>query len=283
VAALLKKIAVATRPLVWLDDVAYSEPLLAGGRANWLDATALVAFRRKAAGLLRPDVAVLPVDAVVGAWLKHRPELLEAMAAKRRTVVPLRTLLADEALRAKLVELVRALRASFPGEALALSLPSPRKWIGDAWRHAFGAEAPVEIGAEEVDSASVYVAEFLRNFGETGVDGLLLQEAESTEPTSAAEIGWYRPVINVAGHYRWDLGLRLPAASSFSGGLDMVSFAIAPRPLAGCVAGVAVAADFWAGAAAPKLAAGGFRFAEIPAGGVPELVLERLAALRGGG
>jgi hypothetical protein len=280
VAALRKKIADGAGPLLWLDDFAYAERLLAVRRADWLDAAALVAFRRKAAGLLRPDVAVLPIDVIIRVWLELRPGLREAMAAKKRTIAPLRTLLADEALRARLVELARALRASFPAEPLALSLPSPRKWIGDAWQEAFGVGAAIEVGREEVDSASVYIAEFLRGFGEVGVDCLLLEEAAGAEPESAVEVGWYQPVINVVGHYRWELGLRLPTAAAFSGELPTMSFAVAPRPLPGCIAGVTVAGAFWTGAAAPAMPPGGFRFAEIPAGCVPEQALERLAALR---
>lgn len=281
-AVLLDKIANASRPLVWLDDTAYSERLFRASRASWVDATALVAFRRQAAGLLRPEVTMLPVDLIVRTWLELHPELREAMATKKRTIAPLRRLLADEALREGLRQLLHALRAAFPGQPLALSLSSPRKWIEEASCEALGSGPGVPVSAEEVDAASVYIAEFLRGFGDAGVDAVLLHEAVGAEPVSGAEIAWYQPVINVAGHYRWDIGLLLPEAGRFSGAVSGLSFAIAPQALSGCVPGVATPAEFWNGGAAPRVPTGGFLFARIPADAVPERVLERLAELRGG-
>ncbi|GAC1633052.1 MAG: hypothetical protein NVS9B10_28110 [Nevskia sp.] len=56
---------------------------------------------------------------------------------------------------------------------------------------------------------------------------------------------------------------------------------IAPRALAGALAGLATAAGFWSGEAATPLAGARFRHAEIPVDAVPEQVLDRLATLRG--
>jgi hypothetical protein len=138
----------------------------------------------------------------------------------------------------------------------------------------------VDVGAEETDSSAVYVAEFLRTFGELDISGLLLQERIGAEPNSDAEVAWYKPVINVCAHYRWDLGLQLPEAGGFVGPLGGVGFVIAPRPIDAAVAGVMTPANFWADGPPPPVPANGFRFAEIPADGIPEQVLERLALLR---
>ncbi|WP_036516738.1 hypothetical protein [Nevskia soli] len=279
--ALLDKINLL-HPLVWLDDLSYVERLLGGGRIDWLDVAGLVALRRKAAGLLRAELTVLPAAAVAAAWIEAQPELRQAMASKPRPVVPLRTLLADPGLRARLDELIRALRAGLPGRPLVLALPSPRRWLAEAYSAAHGAGAVLSAGAEEIDTAAVYVAEFLRSFGESGLDAVLLQEALGAEPASAAEISWYRPVLNIAGHYRWDLGLQLPDASGFAGPARDLDFIIAPQPLSGCTLGVALDGEFWSGAAPPQVPAGGFLFAVVPTNAVPEQVLARLAVLRGG-
>lgn len=279
-AALIERMRNATRPVLWLDDAAYSTRLLGCGAAVWLDPAALIAFRRKATGLLRPDVIVLPVAEVVAAWLQTNAGLRGSMAAKKRSVAPLRTLLADEGLRATLVELAAAMRSAFPASPLALSLPSPRKWVNQAYRAAFEGSAGVAVAAEEADAAAVYVAEFLRSFGQAGVDSVLLEESAEAEPASAAEIDWYRPVINLAGHYRWDLGVHLPVAAAFSGEMQGADYVIAPRAFAGVPGGIATPPEFWSGADAPALAGGGFRFASIPPDAVPEQVLDRLAVLR---
>ncbi|MCC2658934.1 MAG: hypothetical protein K0Q76_4042 [Panacagrimonas sp.] len=278
---ILDRLAQSDKPLLWLDDTAYSDKLLAGGKTPWHDGAEYVAFRRKAQGLLRPDFVVIPIGRIAAAWVASHPALKEAMAAKKRTVAPARTLLADEELRTHLVEMLKGLRAAFAGAPFVLSTPSPRAWVIEAWQLAFGADADVDVGGDEADSCSVYVAEFLRSFGESGVDGLLLEEREGAEPASAEEIAWYQPVINIAGHYRWDLGVYLPTAAGFSGDAAGVQFVIAPKAVAGAANGLSLGDGFWSGEDAPAAPSKGFRFARVPADAVPEKVLERVATLRG--
>jgi hypothetical protein len=237
-------------------------------------------LRRKANGLLRAQVTLLSVGAVVAACVAADAELLESMRAKKRAIAPLRTLLGDPSVRGKLLEIARALRSTFPAVPFLLTLPSPRYWVAQAYQCAFGTGASVEVGAEETDSGAVYVAEFLRTFGELDVSGLLLQERMGAEPNSDTEVTWYKPVINVCAHYRWDLGLQLPEATGFVGPLGSIGFVIAPRPLDAAVVGIMTPANFWAGGPPPPVPPNGFRFAEIPADGIPEQVLERLALLR---
>lgn len=262
---------------LWLDYTQYAGALLAGGRIPWLDATALVAWQRKAQGLLKSDVLALPLAAVIDQWLDAHGELRQAMAAKRRAVFPLKTLLADEALRAHLAELARGLRSSFERMPLALVCPSPTRAVVDAYRSAFGTDAEVAVGEDETDSASLYLADFLRAFGEAGVDVLLLAESADSEPDSSQALALYQAVLNVAAHYRWSLGLLAPAGRYGGGGVD---FVIAPKALPGARAGLLLAHAFEAGASVPDCPPQGFRYAEIPAAAQPERVLQQLAALR---
>ncbi|MGE3774267.1 MAG: hypothetical protein AB7I32_15180, partial [Gammaproteobacteria bacterium] len=111
-------------------------------------------------------------------------------------------------------------------------------------------------------------------------DGLLLEETAGAEPACAEELEWYRPVVNVAAHYRWDLGLRLPEASDFVGEATPMDFVIAPRAIAGAVYGDVLSPAFWDGAAPDPAAASRFHYASVPATAVPERVLARLAAWR---
>lgn len=278
---LIDRLGGAGGPLLWLDDVAYVEGLLAGGRTPWLAAAEYLALRRKAQGLLQAEITALPLMRFMRARVQAHPDLREAMAAKKRAVFPARTLLADEALAAHLVEIANGLRAIFPAAPRVLAMPSPRALVREAWRLAHGSDADVEAGADEADACAVYVADFLRSFGTCEVHGLLLEEAADAEPVNAEELGWYQPVVNLAAHYRWALGVHLPDASAFVGEAAPLQFAIAPRALAGVVPGQVLAPAFWDGAPPEPAPAGGFRYASVPADAVPEQVLARLAVLRG--
>lgn len=269
------------RPL-WLDSTAYTARLLEGGQTPWLEIARFLSWQRKAQGLLRSDVVTLQAEPVVDALLAMHLELRSAMAAKSRALFPLKTLLAAAQVREQLSEMLGGLRACFPGIPLALVVPSPRRWIALSYSQAFGADADVEAGADEFDSASVYVADFLRCFSESGLDILLLDEAADTEPASPEEIEWYRPVLNVATHYRWELGLRLPLAAVDPGLVEGVGFFVAPHPLA-APTGILTSDTFWTGSPPSACPAGHFRTAEIPAEANPELVLDRLAVLRTSG
>ena len=275
--ALTERMAADGRGL-WLDYTAYAGALLAAGDVPWLDVDGLIGWMRKAQSLLKSDVVTLPVAAVVEQWLGAHAELKAAMGAKRRAVYPLKTLLADPALRGYLANLTRALRSSFAKPALVMALPSPRLWAALAAAQALPDEA-VEIDADVVDSAAAYMADFLREFADCGIDGLLLEEGAQSAPLSAEDVQLYQPVFNVAAHYRWDVGLRLPAAQEISPG-GGAGFVVSSRALAGVSTGLAIPAGFWSGETPPDCPPGGFRYAEIPVDARPESVLDRLAVLR---
>ena len=273
-ASFVERLAAAKGKVLWLDYTDYAGKLLAGGAVPWLDVGALVAWQRKAQGLLKSDVVALPLAPLCAAWLKKNPALAAAMGEKKRAPYPLKTLLADAPLRAHIAELLAGLRASFAGATLALVIPSPRQWLAVTYAQAHGG-ADVEVGADEADTAAMYLADFLRAFGESGVDVLLLEESEQSEPASTEELEWYRPVLNVAAHYRWATGLRLPAAKHHVSGVD---FLIAPRAVNGARVLTALPPAFWSGKIAAP--AGDARFAAIPGDAKPETVLERLGVLR---
>lgn len=264
--ALAPLLSAGNKPL-WLDYGDYAGALLANGSLPWLDVAAYVALQRKAQGLLRSDVLQLPVGAVCAAWVATQPALRAAMASKKRAVFPLKTLLADEPLRAHLVELAQGLRACFPEQPLALACPSPREWVAQAFGMAHGES--VDVGDDEADSAAVYLADFLRSFGDAGIDLLLLQESAESEPADAAGLELYQPVLNVAAHYRWETALLAPAGRCAAGTAGL-AFVLGPEAILPPAA--------WNGAAAT--AGLGLRYAAIPADAQPEAVLERLKELR---
>lgn len=281
-AALAERIAGSVRgqPLVWLDHFAYSARLLAAGVIPWLDTAACIAYYRKAHALLRPGVAVIPLEEFFDAWLTAHPEALAEMRAKRRAGLVTKALLAFAEPRAVLTEITRAVRQSFPASPLALAMPSPRRWL--AWASAL-AGSPVDVTADvsgdDVESAAVWVAGFLRTFADARVDVLLLDETLGCGPASPEELSWYQPVVNVAKHYRWDVGLNFLDAAFAPAAADGIDFYIT-RSVRGPLTGVALDEAFWAGQAAPALSDSEFYFARVPRDAVPERVMERLATLR---
>lgn len=264
------------RSLLWLESTDYAAQLLAGGRPPWSDVAATLAWLRKSQGLLRSDVIAVPVAALVQGLLAERPALRAAMAAKQRLLAPLKALLADEALRAHLLELLRGLRAGYDEAPLVLQLPSPRLWPALAHRQAFGdGDAALEVGDDDADSAAVYVADFLRHYGDAGIDALLLEETEASTPRSADDLALYQPVINVAAHYRWSLGLLTPRAPAFDAAA--LDYLIAPGGGHAPALGALLGDEFWQTGDAP---AAPLRYARVPPGLQPEAVLDRIAGLR---
>jgi hypothetical protein len=287
-AAFIQRVDAAERGFLWLDDADYSAALLAGADAPWLDATAFVAWRRKAHSLLKPDVVTLPVAKVCAAWLVQDPALRLAMGSRSRVNFPLKTLLASAPLRQHLIEMLIGMRSSFPGLTLALVCPSPRAWVIEAYRRAFEPAAAIAVGEDEVDAATLHCADFFREFATASVDSVLLEESNGEEPKDASELEWYRAVLNVGAHYRWDMGLHLPG-TRFAGDLGDAAardggggfaFVIASRAFDAPCVGRIIPEQFWSSGAADTLPHADFRFSKIPLGIPPEVILDRLSAAR---
>ena len=278
---LVDAIASPTTPLVWLDSDAYASRLFAT-LPPWLDVAGLVGWRRKAQGLLRSDVVTLPIEDVCSVWLEANITLAQEMLMKQRNLYPLKTLLADSALRAHLAGLARAIRQSFSELPLVLVTPSPRAWIGAAHAAVHATGDAIEVDDDDADSAAVYVADFLRTFADCHIDALLLDETRVTQPASSASLAPYQAVLNVAAHYRWDVGMKLAMPSSSELASAGVSFVISPEP-SDVISGTSVDAFFWSGHAPSPRPSKGFRHADIPAALSPEVALERVAVLRAAG
>lgn len=270
----------ANASLLWLDYTDYAGVLLANGEPPWLSTTECVAWLRKAQSLLHSDVVMIPISKVCAAWIGANPVLRDSMAAKkRRAVLPLRTLLADAGLRKYLHDLVLAVRTALPQTPLALSIPSPRLSIVWACEQAQLGDA-LEIDADTVDSAALYLADFLRAFCNVGIDIILLEESIDTEPTSMEDLQLYQALFNLAAHYRWDIGLRLPTAKGYQHVAKGPDFVVSPKRLDEPQTGMLVPDDYWAGTTPLVDSSNAFRFAKIPPNAKPEQVLERLTAMR---
>lgn len=260
----------ATRVPLWLDYDAYAGQLIGGGCAPYLDAPALIAWHRSAQALLKPEI--VPVDAanILRAWLASNSADRASLREGRRALAPLKRLLALEPLRLHIREVLTGLRATFPRTPLALVTPAPGPFAQFSYGQAFG-EAGLDIDQDGVENAAMLIADFLRGFGDLGVDALLLREADHVSAPAATR----QPIANIAGVYGWDLGVRGGEISP-----EGLGFCIAPAPIDGLTTGVETGPEFWRAAEAPTSSTPAFLFSEIPAAENPETVLRRIEICR---
>ncbi len=269
----------AERTPLWIDAWRYGEKLLNRGEpAPWNDVGQLVSFAGKLQDLVASDVLMVEVRPFYDYWLQRNPELLEAMAEKRRLGYPLRTLLADQAARSLFHEHVEALCRTNSQLPVLLAMPSPRQWM--AWAHcrSRGVES-VEVSWDDAESAAMYLADYLRTFADCALSGVLLRDAAGSGPRDLSEVARYQPVVNVAKHYQWhvvldtgdDAGMTFPDADRMS---------VLGSDIAGLSGVRATAGLVGQGEASPRGKAGCYCYVQVPETAVPESVLEHLENLR---
>jgi hypothetical protein len=270
---------------VWLKSSAYTRRLLLGASADpWESASIYLSYFTQAHGLLKPDVAVIEVGELFDAWLGRNPAVQSELAGKRKLSFPLRKLLEQPEPRAILAEIVEAVLAHLRGQVpLVLSMPSPRHWLRHANRLAGRGE--IEVDADSVEDSAMYVADLARAVSVFEVGGLLLEEDASETQAGPADLELYRPIINVAKHYRWPLAVRLGGAGFVANdALLEIGVLIASNELSGLSSaqGVDVSSLLWANAPIPALhQPHQFYFVEVPKDERPEHVLDCLERLRG--
>lgn len=261
---------------VWLKSSGYARRLLLGEAGDpWESAAGYLAFFNQAHGLLRPDVGVVDVGDLYRSWVARHPALKAAMGSKKRPTFPLKRMLEEEGPRKLLAEVVEAVAASLRGQTpLVLAMPAPRRWLAEA--AGLAGRDGLEIDADAIEDAAMYMADLARAVSHLPIGGLLLEdEADAAGDGDGAA---YRTLVNVARHYRWGLALR-GSPGRTAEDFDTV---ISPAPPQGgdLALGLDVSGSLWSGAPLAALGAGQFYFAEIPVGTEPEAVLQNLARLR---
>lgn len=248
------------QPFVWLDYAAYAGRLLAGGTPPWKDAAALVAWYRSAQALLKSDVVALPIAEVVSARCESVTTGASPSTAADAAQL-LGRILSDAGVRELAVASLAGLRAVFPTVPLVLHLPSPGAWVRRIAQEC-GCELGGEIDEDAIDTAAVVMADFLRSFSNSGLDGILVDELGDAPPKQADEL--YLPLLNVAQHYQWHSGWRGACGARCGFGFTL-----------GVDGDVEECA--WQSAADDKRRP---RYLVIPGDAVPETVLETLEAQR---
>lgn len=268
---------------MWLKSSAYSRRLLLGASADpWESASQYLSYFSQAQGLLKPDVAVLEVGELFDSWLARNPGLKPELAGKRKLSFPLRKLLEQAPARALLAEIVEAVLAHLRGQVpLVLAMPSPRHWLQHANRLA--GRDDIEVDPDSVEDAAMYIADLARAVSVYDVGGILLEEAVTGRGAGATDLELYRPIINVAKHYRWPMVVRLGETEVLANpALAEIEVLIGGAALngSGMAHGVDVSAKLWKGEMLQPLQPNQFYFVEVPKDERPEHVLDCLARLR---
>lgn len=247
---------------VILDHLDYSQAVILQNRPiPWEDPMAYANFMGQAQGLLKPDAALLHLDRFYAHRIATSQSLQTDMSARSRTGFALRTMLAD----VQTLEILMNIAKTFSQtqrEAMVLHIPSPMAWL--AATHAFsGKDDADDLDADDAENASMYVADWLRNFSALPIAGILLDDRtpEGAAQLPAVELDVYTPIINVTENYRWTLGIRSK---------DSVLFR--EQEAQGQVLGD----SFWSTIDAPTPTSG-FYFSQLPVTAVPEDVITLMA------
>jgi len=247
---------------VLLDGDDYAQSVLLQGRALPIgEPMAYANFFGQVQDLLQPDAAMLSLGPVYAGLLEDR--LQTAMGARSRTGFALRTMLGDVDVTARAVELV-TLVVRTQRRPVVLQIPSPRQWLTRTHPYSGDLEAGA-LGADDAENASMYVADWLRNFASLPLAGVLLddRDAAPTAAQPAVPLEVYSPVANTADHYRWTLAMRH---------FDRVELR------GSAYTGAVIPPDFWRQQDV-ALGTADFLLGAIPADAVPEVVLGRVRAL----
>jgi len=260
---------------IWIDSLAYArEKLLNGAPVPWASPGELSAFFAKTQGMFRSDALLVDLADLYAEHVKHDDALVAAMAGRSRPGFALRTLLGDEAARAVAADAMIAIGAGDSSTPVVLSVPSPARWLviadDEAGTAHDGSPAP-----PHVDAAAMYVADFLRIFASSRVDGLLLDDG-STGEDALASVEDYRPVLNVAAHYEWPVWIRTDNAPCWpQGEIEGVAGWLGDRAPLQAVGpwGVVLVADPARTAEPVPVTGGGAVLAIVPAAADPDAVM----------
>ena len=267
-------------PRLWVNFNKYAKNLLLGSDANpWTTPASYLSFYTQAHALVKAEVVLIDIWDLFHHWMEDDENAIKSMSEKSRATFASKVLLEAYAPRELLAEVLIAMNDNYGNSVpIVLVIPSPRSLL--ARSHQAATKNDLEPTEMSVDTVSMYMADFLRYYSETNLSGILLVEDEKLLPLSAEEIAWYQPVLNVAKHYRWSVGLQLPFQNEGFNAPDEIDFTIIPEQSAACSnsLGVDISHSLWASSDTKENT--GFNYFTIPEDINPETVLETLSTIK---
>lgn len=264
------------KPLIWLDAEQFASSVLLKGKPfPWTRPTEFVSTYSQMQKLLTPGIAPVDIGRFLGAWLVENKGVLSEMRGKKRIRFALKKLLSMGEQRELIRDIVSALCQTV-SEPVVLVLPPNGDLINWANQVANGAE-PAEIDEMDIDSVSVYIADFLRTFNSLDIAGVVVQLPDQLEITPEY-LDLYSPIRNLAKHYQWGFGVMARNPSSFSCDDENMDFIVSDHGRADVAM---LEDDFWE-TGRHHANTHGF-YAEVPKNLTSDLVLERIGMLKRSG
>lgn len=276
---------------VWLNFIPYANRLFAAGREDiWSNADTFISIFSQGQGLLRSDILSIPLFDFYSAWLHHNSDFVQTWAGKKPTFV-LKKLLTVEKPRKEISDILTGLHNLYKGaQPFVLSFPSPQKWL--QWLHPMvrpGQE--LTLNEEDIEAASMYLAEYLRNFSSHGLSAIVMEESHPSNKVMNQVLPLYRPVLNLARHYQWSVGIHLEGSvDELVETIDEIDFylhgnsdssTLLPLWEKGTHVGGGLNRNFWSKKQVlPDLLQAMLMYGEVPEDAEPETVLSQLKWLR---
>lgn len=265
----------AEKNLVWLDAEAYGTVVIRDGKPfPWTDPTEFVASYCQLQRWLQPSVVPVHVGRFFNAWLDENGAVRDEMSGKTRARFAIKRFLGLAGPRLVIRAIVGAL-CDAVSQPVVLVLPTNGTLINWANQAANGT-GPVELSDIDIDSVSVYLADFLRTFAGLEVAGVLLQLPTGSK-VDPQTLELYSPIINLAKDYHWSFAVQVADPVEVSDPEKKIDLVLSNH---GCARGRFIPKNFWTDGEFDRDHQGVWFAAPHP-DLAPELVLERLAQLRG--
>lgn len=265
----------------WLQADAYAKRILLGGSdANpWESVSGYVTWFFQALNLTKSHVGVISIAEVFDRQAEKDGGLANLLGNRKKAKVAIRRLIESEDARTLINEVLNAVlyQAIQP---VVVSIPSPKAWLYHATQLA-GLDTN-EISDEDIEDAAAYIADLLRALSSHQIAGLLLEERPDDQQWSDAQVQYYRPLLNIAHHYRWSVVLRLPKETSIAAEAAQQFDAVIGniRSNETTSTGVDVSLQFNQELGLPDLLPGEFYFIEIDEHSLPEKITEKVGAIQ---
>ena len=265
----------------WLQADAYAKRILLGSsQANpWESVSSYVNWFSQAQNLTKSHVGIISIADVFDQKIQRDGGLEAKLGNRKKAKVALRRLLEIEDARGLINEVLSAVLAQHT-QPVVVSIPSPKAWLYHAAQLA-GLNVS-EIAEEDIEDSAAYITDLLRALSSHQISGLLLEEMLEDSQWTDAQTQYYRPILNIARHYRWSVVLRLPRDTSISVEASQDYDAVIGniRGNEQTSTGVDVSVQFNQELELPNLSSGEFYFIEIDEHSLPEKITERVGAIQ---
>lgn len=188
----------------WLNFTQYANKLFANGRTDlWENPDTFISVFGQGQALLQSDVLHIAIAPVYENYLK-KSHFVEQWDGKRPTFIVKKLFAVEEPKNIMGDILTNIQNSHLSSKPVALIIPSPQSWL-----EMIQSEAKT-WSEDDIESVAMYVAEYIRFFSTLNIETIVLDEAANGALSLTERLPLYQPIINVAKHYQWLLGLKLP-------------------------------------------------------------------------